>query len=397
VAPAAIVFGTLLRLAIAAWEPEIADINNAHRVADVLRAGGTLYVDTKGLFPYPPVWNRVEVAAAALSDGGQMGFAFWIKLPSILADAAIAILLMLLVPGGRGGWLATAYALNPVPILISAGHGQFDAVAILGCVAALYFLQRRPHAVASGLCLGAGIALKSFPVLLLPVFWPFVPARQRLRFAAAAVLPTALLLSTYLLFVPAAVVREVFGYSGASDHGWAAIVRGIAALRTRNPFLDLAGPLGVAKVVFLALYLVALWRWSREPVPTEPLAWRIAVVFVAFYVVYGGIGSQYLLWAVPFLLLVSLPAGLLYSAAAVCSLVPFYRLFYSGVVLADPIYRPERLGPRFAAWLVGTSIWWLFCAGWLLRSVLFRGSERRSEELPAGSAAGVSSPATNPS
>lgn len=367
-AKTAIAVGALIRLAIAVSQPGIADVPNFYRVANTLRSGGTLYVDTKGLFPYPPVWSQVEVAALALAEKTETPFELWVKVPSILADVGISIVLWLLAPGARGAWLAMAYALNPVAILISGAHGQFDALAILACLGALLFTVRRPHAVVAGLCLGVGIALKSFPILLLPVFWPFVAPPQRRRFAAAAVLPAGLLLATYLLFVPAAVIREVFGYSGASDHGWAAAVRAVRALQTGVPFIDLAPALGAAKLLFLAIYALAIGRWLRRPAPPEQLPERIALVFVSFYVLYGGIGSQYLLWAVPFLLLVSLPLGLLYSVAATCSLVPFYRLFYSRILFEDPPLRPAELHRRFFHWLVGTAIWWLFCVGWLVRA-----------------------------
>lgn len=368
----AIAAGTLIRLALAVSQPEIADTPNFHKVAEALRDGHTLYVDTRGWFPYPPVWNRVEVAALFLTEKTATPFAFWIKVPSILGDAAIAALLLFLAPPGRGALLAAAYALNPVPILITGAHGQFDALAILGCLGALFLTQRGRGPVLAGLALGAGIALKSFPVLLLPVFWPCFDARGRWKFVSAALLPVGLFLLTYLVFVPAAVVREVFGYSGACDHGWAAIVRSASVLRTGAlpANADLAGLLGFAKLLFLAAFGFEIWHWSRRPESVPELPKRIAIVFVLFYVVYGGIGSQCLLWAIPFLLLVAPTAGLAYSAAAICTLVPFYRLFYSGLLFVDPPIAPEDLRSRFQLWLAGTAIWWLFCLAWLIRAAV---------------------------
>jgi hypothetical protein len=159
----AVAAGLAIRFALALTQGEVADTPNYHRVAAVLRSGGELYVDTPGLFPYPPVWNWVEVASLALAEKTGVPFVVWVKIPSILADAGIALLLGALAPVGRRALYASAYALNPVPILISGAHGQFDSVPILCCVVAVYAMERKRSAPLAALALTLGIALKSFP------------------------------------------------------------------------------------------------------------------------------------------------------------------------------------------------------------------------------------------
>ena len=95
-------------------------------------------------------------------------------------------------PAPRRVW---AYALHPVAILVVGFHGQFDSVALLALVCALRWLDRGLRD-RSALALAAGIALKSFPVLVLPFALLFVPGggRARFRYALLATVPVALLL-----------------------------------------------------------------------------------------------------------------------------------------------------------------------------------------------------------
>lgn len=364
----------MIRMALALTQGEVADTPYYHRIAAVLRSGGQLYVDTAGRFPYPPVWNHVEVASLALSERTGVPFVIWVKLPSILADAAIALLLAALAPVGRAALFASAYALNPVPILISGAHGQFDSLPILCCLAAVYFVEKMRSAPLAALALTLGIALKSFPVLLLPVFlmqigsWP-----RKLRFAAIALVPAGLILLPHLAIAPRAVASELFGYSGVGDHGWMAIARIVQAIRTRilTRDADLGFLLSGTKLLFLLGCAAALVSWARMKEDRRPaLPLRIAFVFMLFYTIYGGISSQSLLWALPFLMLANVRDALIYSAVAFCSLASFYAAFYPGLLFRDPPTGLESLLTSLYVWLAGTAVWWLFSLSWTARTAL---------------------------
>ena len=365
----ALAAGLVIRLVLAFTQGEIADTPNYHRVAAVLKAGGVLYVDTTGLFPYPPVWNHVEVAALTLAESTPIPFVVWVKLPSILADLGIAALLALLAPAGRRALYAAAYALNPVPILISSVHGQFDSLPLLCCLGAVYFLQERESPPLAALALTLGIALKAFPILLVPVFLLSVAGRKRLQFLATALLPAALILLPNLVATPRAVVHELVAYSGAPDHGWLAIARIFKVLESgaRIDPETVATLLLVAKVLFLVAYATVLVYWARRPGRRSSLGLGIAFVFMLFCSLYGAISSQMLLWALPFLLLVVLPEGVLDSAAATASLAGFYAAMYPPLLYLGPPAGRAQL-TRILLWLGGTTVWWLFTLGWTIRT-----------------------------
>ena len=79
-------------------------------------------------------------AMARLAAATDLPYVVAMKLPSILADAALTGLIYRTVADrhrsdGRGrewaAYLALLYALNPVSLLVSSYHGQFEAVTLL--------------------------------------------------------------------------------------------------------------------------------------------------------------------------------------------------------------------------------------------------------------------------
>jgi Gpi18-like mannosyltransferase len=78
------------------------------------------------------VW---PAAAQRLADATTWPFHFWIKLPSIIADLIIGWLLYTWprsIHSVSAAQRAALYLFNPIVLLISAAHGQFDALVILG-------------------------------------------------------------------------------------------------------------------------------------------------------------------------------------------------------------------------------------------------------------------------
>ena len=134
---------------------------------------------------------------------------------------------------GGAPWAGWVYAFHPVALLVAGFHGQFDSVALLALLYALRALERG-RLDRSALALAAGIALKSFPVLVLPFVLLFVPGgARRLRYALLATAPVALLLAPFAVADRSALVRELFGYGGVADFGWIGAARAIRARRHR--------------------------------------------------------------------------------------------------------------------------------------------------------------------
>jgi uncharacterized membrane protein len=359
----------LLRLvAIFTADRVTADVLRYRKVAaHVLDVSWNPY-EAPRLYPYPPVWVAVEAGAEWLSRRFSVSFAVLVKLPVLLADLGLVGLLGRMGAGRGLGWRpAWLYALHPVSILVTGFHGQFDAVALL-CLLLAVFWREAGRLDRSSLALAGGIALKSFPVLLLPFFLlSLAGSRARLRFLTLAMLPVAALLAPFAIDDASALRRELLGYGGVADFGWIGLVRAVRWLltgvlvRSEAPYWPTLLPLAKAGFLVAFALLLALVAARRLRFSLDVMA---LAVFLAFLTFYGAVSAQYLLWVVPFGVLVADRYAAVYAAASTMALLGFYAFLAPGVLFgaAGPIpgagvlwaWGAGAVLAASAAWLVAT-------------------------------------------
>lgn len=377
---------------------EVADIKSYRQMAERALSGQNIY-ERRVLFPYTPLTLPLPAASLLLARATGLPFHLTIKLWPILADAGLAALV--LRAARRRGLgertairLGVAYAVNPVAILTSAFHGNHT---VLGVLCAFWAYERVAETEgeaarsyrSAALLLGLGIAARSFPVLLAPVFVLLLPLgggrhgmRRRALFLALAALPTAAASLPALLAGSAAYLRELTTYSGFADQGWLAIRRalGVVTGTGRRFPPETAAWLRASKLLFFALYAALLAALARHP--RHDLAAGCLQAWLLFLVAYGGVSTHYLIWVVPFGLLVSPGWATGYTVVATLSMVSFYWTWFPGVLIGS--LAPARLGPAPAGepvwrfYLAALAISWLLTAAWLLR-------ETRRLRLSSGS------------
>jgi len=363
-----------LRLAaLAATDRVVADVARYEKVALHLLDVSWNPYETQRLYPYPPPWAAAEAAAGWLARRGVLPFPVAVKLPVLAADLLIVALLAAAARAGRAPALAPwLYAVHPLSLLVGSCHGQFDAVALVFVLLALEALARGQRD-ASALALAGAIAMKSFPVLLLPFLalergasW-----RQAARYAALAAAPVALLLLPFALADARSLARELLAYSGIADFGWAGLARGVrwwtsgALARSEARFWPVAAP--VAKALFLAAWaalLIAI-RSGRLRLAAERSCLAVVLAFLTFY---GLLSAQYLLWAVPLGLLRPGRHGAAYATAATAGLVGFYLFLAPGVLWPEPLggVALERAG---RLWVLGLAATLGASAAWLVATL----------------------------
>jgi hypothetical protein len=266
-----------------------------------------------------------------------------------------------------------AYALNPVVIITTSFHGSIGLLTIVFCVwaYALAVVNRnRQYYRLSALSLAMAIGLRGYPVLFVPFFLRQMSLswRQRFIYLALAGLPSAITLLPYLIVSFSDVWRDMFSYSGLSDHGWIAIARAYWYLQTSSIWLP--GRLGQdllqnSKWLFLVTYgALVLWYWWK-PGRLSLLATIIATLML-FFGVYGGVSSQYLSWVVPFGIVAWDLWGLAFTIVATGSLVTFY-LFFFPTILLGPFPSPwAYTQPQMMQYhMFFLAVLWLTCLGWL--------------------------------
>jgi hypothetical protein len=379
---------------------EVADIKSYRLMADRAVAGENVY-HRRVLFPYTPLTLPLPAASLLLARATGLPFHMTIKLWPILADVALALLVWRAARRrGRADpqafRLGLAYAANPVAILVSAFHGNHT---VLGVLCAFWAYERvagggeeaRSGYRAAGLLLGLGVAARTFPVLLVPVFALLLPLgeaagglRRRAGFLALCGLPSAMASIPALAADAPAYVRELTGYSGFADQGWLAIRRGVGVVTGAGKRFppDSAAWLQASKWVFFALYgslLAVLLRLRRD----ADLAAACLLAWLLFFVAYAGISTHYLMWIVPFGLLVAPGWTAAYSAASTLAMVGFYLTWFPGVLIGP--HAPSRLGPAPAAdplwrcYLAALVVSWLVGLAWLLRELGRIGSTKSRE------------------
>jgi hypothetical protein len=118
-----------------------------------------------------------------LGLSGAAALAVAWKLPLVLADLLVGAVLVDLgrqLRCRRPGLVPTLWLISPVPLWVSAGHGQVESLTVLAIVLALDLLLRRRPLLA-GIVLGLGIGIEYLPALvaLIVVFWLYVGAIER--------------------------------------------------------------------------------------------------------------------------------------------------------------------------------------------------------------------------
>jgi hypothetical protein len=124
-------------------------------------------------------------------------------------------------------------------------------------------------------------------------------------------------------------------------------------------------PLFLSKVAFLAAYailLVAFRQHQRNGAPLS-LELEVCLVFMSFYVLYGGISGQYFLWLFPFLLLVNRRAALLYAAISALALLAYYDGNAPAMLSRTPLpMLPRRVATL--TWMAIIGLWWSAVTWW---------------------------------
>jgi hypothetical protein len=355
------------------------DLTSYHIQAQSVFDHRNIYLFTNR-YPYPPVWVWLVSLAQWAANVTGLSFAWFVKAPGIAGDCLIVALLW----QRAGRWAALFYACNPVSLLITAGHGQFDGLVLAFVVAAWVIAtgEQRYAYYWAALTLGGAIALKGYPVLFLPpLFLAATSLRQRAIITGLASLPLLIALVVYgsLFGWTQEMFSHVLGYSSYPYFGWALYVD--VLLKQFLPMASFTATVSLLSLVTRAALLVVIgwlvWRGRRWPLERLWLALTLAV-----YALAPGIAVQYFLWALPLLALVDRKRGMIYTLLSFLAMVLFYLTQEPGALplgttLAHTV--PQSL------WLSGYVLmnlpWWLICL-WLLRTVI------RDVEKPIATRAG---------
>jgi len=367
------------------------DVDAHWFIGSIVLSGRNVYVAplAQGRYPYPPLLHEYLSALLVwLARGDRAAFLALDKLAPDLCGVGVAVVVWAMARRlGRGDTVALSagllYALNPVPVLVTAYHGQFEEIPLLFIgLAALLLVglpaARHPRAgtvILSGLLLGIGIAYKIWPVLFLPPLallasgWGAkgtsgAPGRvgagvRRVEtwalYGACCLVPLGMTLGGYgLLFGREGVrqaIKGVTGYVGANNFCWGYV--GVLRSCWAHPAWSRPNQwvLGLNKELLVAGLLLAGALLLVRRRPLEGLV-TLPLVFLLFS---PGWGPDYSVWVLPVALAIYPAVGRWYTAlvlpvVAVTYLDSLYAS-YAHVDFSWSVLKPIEAGLGLLGWV----------------------------------------------
>lgn len=291
---AAVVVAMLARLFLAWRFHGNYDQQSYEIVQDLTLHGRNVYANTER-YNYSPLWFNVLNALGGITYVTGLPSHFVVRSFLSLVDAAIAVLLFKISQvSGLPPWRSVLlFLFNPVTVLITGFHGQFDNFAVLFLVAALYIQLRRPDLTGRARALAWSLAAIAIMVKHIVVLFPlfvlrtaFPQWRHRLLVCALAVVPFLLSFLPYWAEGAAGIEKNVFGYSAFA--GW-------YGLTTMAPLLTTPAAVTVLKamLVMISVSVASFWHESN------PLRFALLGPLL-FMVLTPGIGEQYFVLPIAF-------------------------------------------------------------------------------------------------
>ena len=370
--PALLVAGLILRVLYIGNEGFKSDVSTYMSWALSLseRPFASFY-STVGFADYPPGYFYILAVVGhfwhaffASRDDGFAVLRVLVKVPAILADLGIGVLLYAIVrrfaSTGYALGAAALYLLNPATIYISAAWGQVDSVAGGLALLAIYALLRSsdeaPQSpghlmwiVGAWLAFGYSLLIKPQAAVLLPLLVAFAfvdPKRRRERIVATAAGMGAALILALLVAAPfhpgnpVAILSwlwdkylygaGVYKYNSVNAFNlWA--LRGTLWLPD-SQYIAILPQYGWGVLLVLAAVFLVVWRYVQDRTE-QSLLEGCAVATLAFFVLATRMHERYLF------------NGVLFTIAC----LPFARRYLWGavalsvVLLANLIYSLQYL------------------------------------------------------
>lgn len=265
------------------------DIESYQRIGEITLQNLSIYPDHAPLHhPYFPFFLYVEALAISIEKMGINAIIF-LKIIFMFFDVGIIYYMYLL--SKKNLHLTLLYAVNPITILITYFHGQFDVIPLFFLIAAVYlFLQS--HEGKTFLRLSIAILIKTWPILFVIPF--FKHAKNK-----------------YLI-----IFLGLFPLVGVVLYSYFFKTNSIDILEVVKNYRSLFGSWGISKLFVLAthietphgtrflrlLFLVSFFIFSLV-IKSKNIVQDILLQMLFFFCFTFALGVQYFSWIIPFVLL----------------------------------------------------------------------------------------------
>jgi uncharacterized membrane protein len=316
---------------------EIVDIPVYATYGNAIEAGQLPYRDFRPEYP-PGALAAFAVPALVSDDEGGFRNAFeWLMAAFGISCVLLAAVVLAGVRASRGRVVVALGLTALVPLLLGPVIlTRFDLYPAALVAAALAALVHDRHRAGLGL-LGAAVAVKLYPLVLVPVALGYVWRRRGRREALVCLgVLVAVILAVFLPFLvlaPDGVAHSIgrqlsrplqIESLGAAFFLAAHHLAGLdVEMRSSHGSQNVYATGTVVAAVLLSLVQLAViaWIWLRRPGTAEELIRWSAAALVAFIALGKVLSPQFLIWLVPLVPLVAGLRGLRASALLAAALL----------------------------------------------------------------------------
>lgn len=314
------------------------DLQSYLQVGELTLKGINIYPKIANLHhPYLPFFLYVEAVAVYLGQNKIIAIMI-IKFINIIFDLGILYLIYLL--SKKNLKTTFVYAINPVTILITTLHGQFDVIPVFFILLTVYLLKKKKNLL-SILCFSFAILSKTWPIMfLIPILRksltrhggnpelldPRFHGDNKLKFWKLIFLITLfsiLFTMLYCLFFktnPIDIGKTLIGYQGL----WG--IWGPWALLGKTRILWQK----LSTLIFLISYFTYSY-FNKE----KNLIKNILQLLFFFFVFTTNFSIQYFTWVIPFLILLKPKKYLFLIILISFYLFSFYSLWLFNLKLTN--------------------------------------------------------------
>jgi len=277
-----------------------------------------------------PIENLLPVPPTEMTVGVRLLFLF-LRLPTIVFDVATAVALYyaairITSSGNVARLTSLIWFLNPYTTFAVEMLGVPDIAAAFFTVGAFVLMLSKRTAI-SGVALGAGIALKLYPIFFLPQVL-FYAVRNGTRRRSRVLMLTSALIGFFTY------------YGWALQVGWFALrITAIDYTPVTTPIEAIFDFSPQARISVAAFALIILYfaTWSFAKNPRILVSHTILPVLLIYYT-FSDPRPQYLVWALPFL---AIDVAVIKRRNIIPFIITLVLMFTMGLLLSDGYTTPS--------------------------------------------------------
>ncbi len=325
-----IIIALLLRIFIAFFYGGTGDTGAFCHAGDLVLEGKHVYSNPNVFFSGPPF--ALHVTAEMNRIGDRFGLpceGMW-KMPSILADIGIISLIFLIARTRLHKSVHEAvamsrwYAYNPISLFVSAYHGQQESFWLFGILLSWYFIASKRRMLFTVVPAALAVAYKLPALMFIPLLMNEFPTwNKKLVFGLSVGLLFVASLLPELITETRSLIRQSFLYSSTPNvWGFPRIASiWISVLSLDPEFLTVVAS-ALKRILLIAIPVSILWSYFKKR-PFLDSSFSLVIIFL---VLAPGFGIQYLIWPLPFMILLQRRELSFYTLYMTFAMNHFYNL-----------------------------------------------------------------------